>query len=142
MVEALGARVRLVTVFGDDEGAVVQRRELAAAGVDCSLSVVAAGHRSPRAVILVDPVAETRTIFWTRGTLPPLVPDAVDCAWLDGCELLYCDGHDPLAAARLAAAARARGLPVVLDAGTQNGVLPFLPLRGMDTPVRTAGGGN
>jgi sulfofructose kinase len=114
----LGACVRLVTVFGDDQGAAVQRRELAAAGVDCALSLTAAGHRSPQAVILVDPVAETRTIFWTRGTLPALSPAAVDPAWLDGCDLLYCDGHDPAAAARLAAAARARGLPVVLDGGS------------------------
>ncbi len=113
-----GARVRLVTVFGDDLGAAVQRRELEAAGVDCSLSRRAAGHRSPQAVILVDPRRETRTIFWSRGTLPPLDPATVDTAWLDGCDLLYCDGHEPRAAVRLAQAARARGLPVVLDAGT------------------------
>jgi len=114
----LGARVRLVTVFGDDEGAAVQRRELLEAGVDLSLSVAAGGHRSPRAVILVDPAAATRTVFWSRGTLPALAPDAMDPAWLDSCDLLYCDGHEPPAAERLAAAARARGLPVVLDAGS------------------------
>lgn len=114
----LGARVRLVTVFGDDVGAAVQRRELENAGVDCSLSFLAAGHRSPQAVILVDPERETRTIFWSRGDLPPLDPAAVHPAWLDACDLLYCDGHEPLAAARLAQAARARGMPVVLDAGT------------------------
>lgn len=113
-----GARVRLVTVFGDDEGAAVQRRELAAAGVDLSLAVTAPGERSARAVILVDSAAETRTVLWTRGTLPPLSPDAMDPAWLDGCDLLYCDGHEPPAATRLAAAAQARGLPVVLDGGT------------------------
>lgn len=113
-----GAQVRLVTVFGDDEGAAVQKRELAAAGVDCSLARTAAGHRSPQAVILVDRRAETRTIYWTRGSLPPLDPDAMDPAWLDGCDLLYCDGHDPPAALRLARAARERGLPAVLDAGS------------------------
>ncbi len=114
----LGASVTLVTVFGDDEGAAIQRRELTAAGVDLSLSVKALGHRSPQAVILVEPRREHRTIFWTRGTLPALEPSAMDLGWLDHCDLLYCDGHDPLAAARLAAAARERGLPVVLDAGS------------------------
>lgn len=124
----LGARVKLVTVFGDDEGAAVQHRELDAAGVDCSLAVVAAGHHSPQAVILVDPLAETRTIFWTRGSLPLLDPDSVDPAWLDGCDLLYCDGHEPLAATRLAAAARARRLPVVLDAGSvRDGLEQLVP---------------
>ena len=114
----LGARVGLVTVFGDDEGAAVQRRELLAAGVDISRSITADGHRSPQAVILVDEDAETRTIFWSRGTLPPLPPDAVDESWLDRCSLLYCDGHEPAAAVRLAAAANRRGLPVVMDAGS------------------------
>jgi sulfofructose kinase len=114
----LGARVRLVTVFGDDECASIQRHELESAGVDCSLSYTAADHRSAQAVILVDRQRETRTIFWSRGTLPELSSDAVDPQWLDGCDLLYCDGHEPLAAVRLARAARRRGLPVVLDAGS------------------------
>ena len=113
----LGARVRLVTVLGDDPGAERQRAELTAAGVDLSLAVTVTGHASPRAVILVDPVAATRTIYWSRGALPPLAPQAVDPGWLDDCDLFYCDGHEPLAAARLASAARARGLPVVMDAG-------------------------
>lgn len=125
----LGARVRLVTVFGDDIGAAVQRRELLAAGVDCSLAVTAAGHRSPQAVILVDPAAATRTIFWSRGTLPALAAGSVDPAWLDDCDLFYSDGHEPNAAARLAAAARTRDLPVVLDAGSlRDGTDALVPL--------------
>lgn len=114
----LGARVRLVTVFGDDDDARLQRAELLAAGVDLALSVTARGHRSPRAVILVDPARETRTIYWSRGDLPALDASAVDPACLDGADLLYCDGHEPPAAAALARAARGRGLPVVLDAGS------------------------
>ena len=113
----LGARVRLVTVLGDDLGAGIQRAELAAAGVDLSRAVTVAGHATPRAVILVDAAAGTRTIYWSRGDLPALDPAAVDPDWLVGCDLLYCDGHEPTAAARLAAVARGRGLPVVLDAG-------------------------
>jgi len=113
----LGAAVRLVTVLGDDEGAAVQRRELAAAGVDLSASVTMAGCATPRAVILVDSEAETRTVYWSRGALPALAPDQVDPAWLDGMDLVYCDGHDTAAATRLAGLARERGLPVVLDAG-------------------------
>ncbi len=114
----LGADVALVTVFGDDLGARLQRAELTAAGVDISRSVTVAGCPSPRAVILVDPEREQRTILWTRGTLPLLAPGAVDDQWLEGCDLLYCDGHECAAAARLARLARTRGLPVVLDGGT------------------------
>jgi sulfofructose kinase len=114
----LGARVRLATVFGDDDDARLQRAELLAAGVDLGPSVTAPGHRSPRAVILVDPARESRTIYWSRGDLPTLDAAAVDPAWLDGCDLLYCDGHEPPAATVLAQAARGLGLPVVLDAGS------------------------
>lgn len=114
----LGCDVRLVTVFGDDEGSATQRRELADAGVDYRHSRTVPGGVTPRAVILVDPARETRTIFWTRGSLPHLDPRSVDPAWLDGCSLLYCDGHEPAACLALAAAARPRGLPVVYDAGS------------------------
>ncbi len=114
----LGAEVRLVTAFGDDLGAQVQRAELAAAGVDVSRSVTFAGHPSARAVILVDEAREERTILWTRGTLPRLDPALVDPRWLEDCDLVYCDGHDCAAAARLAGLARARGLRVVLDGGS------------------------
>jgi len=114
----LGAEVRLATVLGDDEGAAVQRRELEAAGVDCSLVTVARGHNTPRAVILVDPDAGTRTIFWSRGALPTMNARTADQSWLDGCDLLYCDGHEPDLSVALARLARPLGLPVVMDAGT------------------------
>lgn len=124
----LGARVRLVTVLGDDEGAAVQRRELSAAGVDLSLCVEARGHAAPRAVILVDADLGTRTVLWFRGDLPPLTPATVEPRWLDDCDLLYCDGHEAHAAARLAASAQQRGLPVVLDAGSvRDGTAALVP---------------
>ena len=114
----LGARVRLVTMLGDDLPGQLQRRELLAAGVDLELSMIAEGHGSAKAVILVDPAAEERTVFWSRGDLPLLDADAVQPEWLDGCDLMYCDGHEVAAATRLAGMARDLGLPVVMDAGS------------------------
>ncbi len=114
----LGAEVRLITVFGDDLGAQLQRAELVAAGVDVSHSLTFAGQPSARAVILVDEAREHRTVLWTRGSLPQLDPEAVDPVWLQGCDLVYCDGHECPAATRLARLARERGLPVVLDGGS------------------------
>ncbi len=125
----LGARVRLVTVLGDDPPAQIQQGELGAAGVDFSLSVRRPGRRSPRAVILVDEIRQERRIFWTRGDLPPLDPTEVDPAWLQGVDLLYLDSHEPAAAVVLARAAHRRGLPVVLDAGNvRDGVADLVPL--------------
>ena len=114
----LGARVRLVTPLADDLPGQQQRRELAAAGVDLSLCPPAPGARSPLAVILVDAAAGTRTVLWSRGGLPELDPAAMEDSWLDDADLLLVDGHDALATTRLALAARERGRPVVLDAGS------------------------
>jgi sugar/nucleoside kinase (ribokinase family) len=114
----LGARVRLITMLGDDVGAEIQRQELEFAGVDTRLVRTARGHRSAQAVILVDEAAESRTILWTRGDLPRIDPAQVDPDWVDGCDLLYHDGHEPAAACRLAERARSRGVPVVMDAGS------------------------
>ena len=114
----LGARVRLVTVLTDDLPGRLQRQELQAAQVDLRWAVTEPNHVSAKAVILADPQREERTIFWSRGDLPHLAPESVDEQWLDETDLLYCDGHEAAAATRLAIAARQRGLPVVLDAGS------------------------
>jgi sugar/nucleoside kinase (ribokinase family) len=113
----LGARVHLVTPLADDLPGQMQRAELEAAGVDISRSPVHVGHRSPRAVILVDEPRQERRIFWTRGTLPQLTATEVDPQWLRGIDLLYLDSHEPLAAVALAREARRSDLPVVMDAG-------------------------
>ena len=116
----LGARVRLVTMLGDDLPGQLQQQELIAAGVDLELSLIAEGHCSAKAVILVDPAAEERTVFWSRGDLPLLDPDVVQPEWLDGCDLMYCDGHEVAAATRLARlkyrASRRISLPTAVTA--------------------------
>jgi sulfofructose kinase len=114
----LGASVRLVTRLGDDLPSQLQRHELIAAGVNLVLSPGAGGHGSPRSVIMVEADHAARTILWSRGTLPLLEPGEMDVGWLEGCDLLYVDSHEPVAAVVLAREARRRGLPVVLDGGT------------------------
>ena len=114
----LGARVKLMTPLTDDLCGRVQRQELLAAGVDLSLSPVAAGRASPQAVILVDEKRAHRTIFWTRGDVPHLPAQLADPELLDECDLLYTDGHEPEVSLRLARSARERDLPVVMDAGS------------------------
>jgi sulfofructose kinase len=114
----LGAAVSLATVFAGDELGEAHARDLERAGVSLDHAVRGARGRSPLAVILVDPAAEARTIYWTRGPLPHLASDAVPPAALDHCDMLYVDGHEPEASLRLAAEARRRGLPVVMDAGS------------------------
>ncbi len=114
----LGCAVRLMTPLTDDEPGRLQRAELLAAGIDLSRCPRCAGQASAMAVILVHPPQGQRTILWSRGAVPPLpVPTEPDRELADR-DLLYVDGHEPAASVVLARAARARGLPVVMDAGT------------------------
>ena len=125
----LGAAVRLLTPLTDDEGGRVQRGELAAAGVDTAGCPVHRGVASAKAVILVHPPGGQRTILWSRGAVPPLPAPADPDAALGDADLLYVDGHEPAASVALAAAARRRGLPVVMDAGSvRSGSRELVPL--------------
>jgi len=117
----LGVRVRLATPLADDPAGRLQRDELVTAGIDLSACPAAAGAATPLAVILVDPRDGSRSILWSRGDLPPLpVPDDAD-GLLGAADLLYVDGHESAAATACAVAARRRGVPVVMDAGTARG---------------------
>jgi sulfofructose kinase len=114
----LGAAVQLLTPFADDVPGQVQRAELLAGGVDLSLSPIMKNFASPQAVILVDEARSWRTLFWSRGDLPELDASHSSPDLLDHTDLLYTDGHEIGTAVRLARAARERGLPVVMDAGS------------------------
>ncbi len=114
----LGAAVKLITPLTDDVPGRLQRRELLAGGVDLSLSPTVVDRESPKAVILVDEAKAQRTIFWSRGDVPLLEPRHAAPELLDEVDLLYIDGHEVEVSIRLARAARVRGLPVVMDAGS------------------------
>lgn len=114
----LGARVSLVTPLTDDLPGRLQEQELLEAGVDLQFSPLMSGHRSARAVILVDSQQEQRTIFWSRGDLPALDPGSIDPACMAGADLFYVDGHEFPAAMKLVRVARELGIPIVMDAGS------------------------
>jgi len=122
----LGADVRFVSMLSDDAFGRAQLEALATVGVDVSRTRTASGSRSPLAVIRVDPSTGDRRIYWERGDLPRLEPADVSADWLDDADLLFCDAHEAPAAAVLAEAARHRGLPVVMDAGSVRPGVPAL----------------
>ena len=125
----LGADVSLITPLTGDTPGRLQEEELLAAGVDLAHCPRLGDRSSALAVILVDRRAQERTIYWARGDLPLLEAEQVDPAWLHDVDLLYCDGHENPAAVRLARAAQAAGLPVVLDAGSvRHGIRDLVPL--------------
>ncbi|RMG21393.1 MAG: hypothetical protein D6729_00785 [Deltaproteobacteria bacterium] len=114
----LGVAVRFVGRVSDDHFGVFARDSLLEAGVDCTDLEVLTGHVSPMSFVAVERSTGRRTIYWTRGDLPPLREEDVDPKVLEGAELLLIDGHHVEAQLALALAARQRGLEVLLDAGS------------------------
>ncbi len=118
-LSALGVPVSFVGKIGDDALGRTAGRTLEDAGVDCSGLVEVKGAISALSFVAVDHATGKRTVFWTKGNVPPLSPEEVDVAMLDGAEVLLVDGHHAEAQLALALEARRRGLEVVLDAGSQ-----------------------
>jgi sulfofructose kinase len=112
-----GNRCRFAGVTGDDPAGERIVDSLMREGVDPMGLVVRPGSSSQRAVVIVEPEAGSRTIFWQRPTGLPLAGPELPAGFFDECRFLLLDGL--LAEASLAAAGEARrqGIPVMLDAG-------------------------
>ncbi|HRJ69899.1 MAG TPA: PfkB family carbohydrate kinase [Beijerinckiaceae bacterium] len=114
-IARLGGRAILVTYLGDDGTGRDILAELAAEGVDCSLSRRFAGARSPLSAIAVDKRGERMILNYADLSIPP------DIAWLPErlppgvCAVQGDSRWEPgsIHAFRLA---RGAGVPSVLDA--------------------------
>lgn len=122
---ALGGRARLITALGGGPAAVLARSDLERLGVE----IVDADPDAitPIASVLVSATGE-RAIVGTPGSAN--IASADFAGALTGASVLLLDGHHPRLAVPLAAAAQARGLRVVVDAGRPKPVfadlLPFI----------------
>ncbi len=124
----LGATAALVAKVGGDEFGRRMLDELRAEGVDCSSVAVEPGASSQFAFIMVNGSTADRTILWTRGTVSRLRPDEVDLDVVGSARGLLVDDLEPAAALAAAKHARARGIPVLIDAGSlREGVADLLP---------------
>lgn len=115
LVARLGYRAAFVGYLGLDSHGESHRLELAAEGVDTSW-VVRGAEATPVSAILVKPDG-ARALVNFKGATKVLAADAVDWGGILPKVLLF-DGHEPLLSVPLAVAARRRGLPTVLDAGS------------------------
>ena len=113
----LGSDVRLFTLLGTGSFADSVRSELKRFDVSAHDFAAPDAQALPVSSIIVVPDGGTRTIIDQQ---PEQVPsrDLPDSSCLDGVTVLYCDGFLPEIAVPLAAAARQRGIPVVLDGGS------------------------
>jgi sulfofructose kinase len=121
-VAALGGRARLSTVLGAHPLARLAAEDLSSCGVE--LSDALPDRAAPPAVSAVSVRAADgeRTVV-SHNASGVSAPPMVD---LSGADAVLLDGHHPTLALQAAQAARARGIPVVLDAGSWKPVLTEL----------------
>ncbi|MBW8271194.1 PfkB family carbohydrate kinase [Caldovatus aquaticus] len=114
-VARLGGRAAFWGRIGDDLNGEPLAEALAAEGVDVSGLRRVKGARTPVSAVLVDRRGE-RSIINFRGEGLDRDPSWLPLAQLDRAAVLLCDPRWPEGAVAALAAARARGVPSVLDA--------------------------
>lgn len=118
---ALGTRARLVTAVGSGLLADVVTQDLARAGVEVVDLLAGTEAVPPVSTVLVTRATGERAVVSVNATATAgvPVPDAAELDdLLDGAAVLLVDGHHLEVAVALAAGARRRGVPVVLDGGS------------------------
>ncbi|MGD1049203.1 MAG: PfkB family carbohydrate kinase, partial [Candidatus Krumholzibacteriaceae bacterium] len=112
----------------DDGFGARMLEDLRGEGVDVSSVVVERGATSQYAFIMVDARTAARTIVWTRGSASRLGAHEVNLDLVTSARGLLIDDLEPEAALAAARAARSRGIPVLIDAGSlRDGVRELLP---------------
>ncbi|MBU3060611.1 sugar kinase [Nocardia sp. NEAU-G5] len=112
-----GRTPTLITALGEHQLAHVIRHDLDEYGVAPLDATPGARHRPPISSIVVATAAGTRTIVSLDGSTIAAPFDSTHLGPLNDAEVVLVDGHYPELAFGFASAARARGVPVVLDAG-------------------------
>jgi len=99
--------------FGKEIVKNLQRQQ-----VNLSRLKITPGYTSQFAFIAVTLGSGNRTIFWHRGSVPPLAPEDVDLRAFPNARILHVDGLMVKAAAEAARQAKQQDMKVVMDAGT------------------------
>lgn len=117
----LGVRARLVTRVGGGPLGAAVLGDLAAAGVDV-VDLAGPGHTPPVSTVLVTAATGERAVVSVNATVGgaslELPPNEVPADAWDGAGVVLVDGHHLDLALDVARAARARGIPVLLDGGS------------------------
>jgi len=127
-----GRTPALVTALGEHQLAHLIRHDLDEYGVATVDATPGARHRPPVSSIVVATEAGTRTLVSLDGSGIAAAFDPAHLGPLNDAAIVLVDGHYPELAFGFAAAARKRGIPVVLDAGrwrdSHAGLLPLIDI--------------
>jgi sulfofructose kinase len=111
-----GCRCKYVGNVGDDEHGRLSTLLLSREGIDLAHVRTVPGASSQFAVILVEEGTGERTILWDRDPRIQITPEDLPLEDIRRARALLLDGHDVPPSIAAARAARASGVPVVLDA--------------------------
>jgi sulfofructose kinase len=114
----LGVRTAFAGVFSDDAYSKAMLDDFARYGVDTSASVMKPGLVAGSAIVVNSRKTSSRTILWTRGTVPSISPAEVPLDLIAGARMLYLDGNHIEAAICACGTAAAAGAEILLDAGS------------------------
>jgi sulfofructose kinase len=149
----LGIPTSFLGSISDDQFGIEIIKGLEEEKVDHTFLKITPGYTSQFAFIAITEGAGNRTVFWHRGTVPPLRPADVDLSPFSAARILHLDGLMIEASVEAVHQAREKGLTVVMDAGTmRDGSLELVslvdiliasegfpqPLVGKDAPVEEA----
>ncbi len=137
-VAALGGQVAVFGRIGDDRFGEYILEEFAISGVNTDGLEIMPSEQSQFAFCVAHRRSGQRTIFYKHGSMPRIGADDIDLEALTDCRCLLIDSHHPGAAIAGAEAARAKGVPVVLDAERPEPQLEEL-LATSDYPIVPAG---
>jgi sulfofructose kinase len=116
LLSRLGLRTKYVGKVGGDEIGAFSLKSIQSEGVDTTDVIPVAGVTNQIAMVIVDSANAERTILWHRPPEIATLPSEITPEKVATGRILLVDGHDAPAAARAAALAKERGIPVVLDA--------------------------
>ena len=114
----LGGTATLVSAIGTHPLGSIIRYELKQFGISLQDLAPALTEIPSVSSLLVNSRNGTRTVVSGHATRTQIPAEALDGSVLDGAALLLVDGHHMACGIRAAAQAKARGIPVVLDAGS------------------------
>lgn len=126
----LGARVRLVTAFGDDAAGEALKAQAEEVGIDTSFSIRAIGVPGSRYLAVLDADGDLAAAVNDMRALSALVPEALDPAAFSDSDAVVLDTNlSPVTVIR--AAELAAGRPIVVDPVSAPKAGAVLPVLGM-----------
>ncbi len=120
-IALLGANARFFGRVGDDHFGRFILSGLSDVGVDTSLVQIEQQKLSPVSIVEMDEFTRRQRMLCTGGSTTALETRDLPPRLLVGCSLLCLDGYQPALQAALAEKARAKKIPVLLNAGHLGG---------------------